>query len=115
MARSAFTGSLFRPCKTTMVNYRVYRAMIGTNKAAWSVKLLLTIISSYQVDCGSFCVLLKTQHCVCLLVDGFTHTLAPQIRGKRSATNFIPMDQGKMLPSPIEHYYIALEGGIHFL
>ena len=34
--------------------------LMGTNKAAWSVKLLLTTVSSYQVVCGSFCALLKT-------------------------------------------------------
>ena len=28
--------------------------LMGTNKAAWGVKLLLTTISAYQVDCGSF-------------------------------------------------------------
>ena len=38
------------------------RPLMGTNKAAWGVKLLLTTVSSYQVDCGSFCALLKTQH-----------------------------------------------------
>ena len=37
--------------------------LMGTNKAAWGVKLLLTTIWSYQVDCGSFCALLKTQYC----------------------------------------------------
>ena len=37
--------------------------LMGTNKAAWGVKLLLMTVSSYQVDCGSFCALLKTQHC----------------------------------------------------
>ena len=37
--------------------------LMGTNKAAWGVKLLLTTVWSYQVDCGSFCALLKTQHC----------------------------------------------------
>ena len=36
---------------------------MGTNKAAWGVKLLLTTVWSYQVDCGGFCALLKTQHC----------------------------------------------------
>ena len=34
--------------------------LMGTNKVAWGVKLLLMIISSYQVDCGSFSALLKT-------------------------------------------------------
>ena len=37
--------------------------LMDTNKAAWGVKLLLTTVSSYQVDCGSFCALLETQHC----------------------------------------------------
>ena len=36
--------------------------LMGTYKAAWGVKLLLTIVSSCKVDCGSFCALLKTQH-----------------------------------------------------
>ena len=31
---------------------------MGTNKAAWGVKLLLTTVWSHQVDCGSFCALL---------------------------------------------------------
>ena len=35
--------------------------LMGT---AWGVKLLLTTILSYQVDCGSFCALLRTQHCM---------------------------------------------------
>ena len=34
--------------------------LMGTNKAAWGVKLLLTTVWSHQVDCGSFCALLKT-------------------------------------------------------
>ena len=33
--------------------------LMGTNKAAWGVKLLLTTVSSYQVDCGSFCAQLN--------------------------------------------------------
>ena len=36
----------------------------GTNKATWCVKLLLTTIYVYQVDCGSFCALLRIQ-CYC--------------------------------------------------
>ena len=31
--------------------------LMGTNKAAWGVKLLLTTVSSCQVDCGSLCAL----------------------------------------------------------
>ena len=37
--------------------------LMGTNKAAWGVKLLLTTVSSCQVDCGIFCALLRTWHC----------------------------------------------------
>ena len=37
----------------------------GTNKATWCVKLLPITIYVYQVDCGSFCALLRTQ-CCCL-------------------------------------------------
>ena len=37
--------------------------LMGTNKAAWGVKLLVMTVWSNQVDCGSFCALLKTQHC----------------------------------------------------
>ena len=44
--------------------------LMGTNKAAWGVKLLLMTISAYQVDCGSFCALLNTQHC-CLSPCGW--------------------------------------------
>ena len=32
--------------------------LMGTNKAVWGVKLLLTTVLPYQVDCGSFCALL---------------------------------------------------------
>ena len=35
-------------------------SLMGTNKAACGVKLLLMTVSSYQVDCVSFCTLLKT-------------------------------------------------------
>ena len=38
--------------------------LMGNNKAAWGVKLLLlTTVSSCQVDCGRFCALLRTWHC----------------------------------------------------
>ena len=37
--------------------------LMGTNKAAWGVKLLLTTVWSYQAGCGGFCALLRTQHC----------------------------------------------------
>ena len=37
--------------------------LMGTNKAAWGVKLLLTTVLFYQIDCVSFCALLKTWHC----------------------------------------------------
>ena len=42
----------------------------GTNKATWCVKLLPTSIYVYQVDCGSFCALLRTQ-CCCLSHRGW--------------------------------------------
>ena len=35
--------------------------LMGTNKAAWGVKLLLMTVSAYQVDCGCFCAILNTQ------------------------------------------------------
>ena len=38
---------------------------MGTNKATWCAKLLPTTVYVYQVDCGSFCALLRTQ-CCCL-------------------------------------------------
>ena len=44
--------------------------LMGTNNAIWGVKLLLTTVSSYQADCGSFSTLLKTQHC-CLPTCGW--------------------------------------------
>ena len=44
--------------------------LMGTNKAAWGVKLLLMTVSAYQVDCGSFCAILNTQHC-CLSPCGW--------------------------------------------
>ena len=44
--------------------------LMGTNKAAWGVKLLLTTVSAYQVDCGCFCAILNTQHC-CLSPCGW--------------------------------------------
>ena len=44
--------------------------LMGINKAAWGVKLLLTTVWACQVDCGSFCALLKTQHC-CLSPCGW--------------------------------------------
>ena len=44
--------------------------VMGTNKAVWGVKLLLTAVWACQVDCGSFCALLKTQHC-CLSPCGW--------------------------------------------
>ena len=62
-----------QPCKTTTVHYRVYDSMgplMGTNKAAWGVKLLLMTVLAYQADCGSFCALLNTQHC-CLSPCGW--------------------------------------------
>ena len=34
--------------------------LMGTNKAACGVKLLLMTVSSYQVDSGSFCAILNT-------------------------------------------------------
>ena len=44
--------------------------LMGTDEATWDVKSLLTTVLSYQVDCGSFCALLKTQHC-CLSPCGW--------------------------------------------
>ena len=41
-------------------------SLMGTNKAAWGVKLLLMTVSVYQVDCA----LLNTQHC-CLSPCGW--------------------------------------------
>ena len=52
------------PVKPRWSTTRSVRPLMGTNKAAWGVKLLpLMTVSAYQVDCGSFCALLKTQHC----------------------------------------------------
>ena len=42
--------------------------LMGTNKAAWSIKLLLMIVSAYQIDCGNFCTLL-TEHTILLFVS----------------------------------------------
>ena len=35
--------------------------LMGTNKAAWGVKLLLTTVSAYQADCGCFCAILTAK------------------------------------------------------
>ena len=55
--------SFANPVKLQWSTTESVRLLMGTNKAAWGVKLLLTTISSYQVNCGSFRALLKTQHC----------------------------------------------------
>ena len=55
--------SFANPVKPQWSTTESMRPLMGTNKAAWGVKLLLTTIWSYQVDCGSLCALLKTQHC----------------------------------------------------
>ena len=89
-----------RPCKTTTVHLGTTESMgplIGTNKVAWGVKLLLTTIWSYQVDCGSFCALLRTQLC-CLPPCGWyclpsaSHpppTPTPPLPSALPPTNFI--------------------------
>ena len=66
MARSAFADPV-KPRRSTTGSMG---PLMGTNKAAWGVKLLLTTVWVYQVDCGSFCALLKTQHC-CLSPCGW--------------------------------------------
>ena len=55
--------SFANPVKPQRSTTESIEPLMGTNKAAWGVKLLLTIVWSYQVDCGSFCALLKAQHC----------------------------------------------------
>ena len=64
--------------------------LMGTNKAAWGVKLLLTTVWSYQVDCGGFCAC-PTEHstAVCLPVDGFPRLRLPTHPQRPPPINFI--------------------------
>ena len=60
--------------------------LMGTNKAAWAVKLLLMTVMSYQVDCGSF----KTHStAVCMFVDGIARLQLPVHPQRPSPINFI--------------------------
>ena len=57
--------------------------LMGTNKAACGVKLLLTTVSAYQVDCGCFCAILNTQH-RCLSPCGWS--FVDPVKPRRSTT-----------------------------
>ena len=70
-------GSFDDPVKPQRSTTGSMGPLMGTNKAAWGVKLLLVTVSAYQVDCGCFCAILNTQHCFCLLVDGITRLRLP--------------------------------------
>ena len=56
-------GSFDGPVKPRRSTTGSMGPLMGTNKAAWGVKLLLVTVSAYQVDCGCFCAILNTQHC----------------------------------------------------
>ena len=70
--------------------------LMGTNKAARDVKLLLTIILSY-----SFCALLKTQHCCLPPCGWFCPLLASQSPppSRLPPINFIRDIAGVVKPS----------------
>ena len=63
-------GSFDDPVKPRRSTTGSMGPLMGTNKAAWDVKLLLVTVSAYQVDCGCFCAILNTQHC-CLSPCGW--------------------------------------------
>ena len=54
--------SISNPVKPRRSTTESMGPLMGTNKAAWGVKLLLMVVWSYQVDCGSFCALLTQTH-----------------------------------------------------
>ena len=74
MARSAFTDSFFRCCKTTKVHVMVLGPV---NRTEWGTKLLLTAVWASLVDCTSPRHLLKAQHCSLSPNGCFTPPLAP--------------------------------------
>ena len=90
--------------------------LMGTNKAAWGVKLLLTTVWSYQADCGSFSALLKTQHC-CLPPYGWccpplaSHPLptpTPPPPPRPYPINFIRVITGVVKKPPQKPAYLAI-------
>ena len=67
MARSAFTGGLLTtlgPVKPRRSTTGSMGPLMGTDRAAWGIKLLLMTVSAYQVA-------------VCLLVDGIARLRLP--------------------------------------
>ena len=68
-------GSFDGPVKPRRSTTGSMGPLMGTNKAAWGVKLLLVTVSAYQVDCGCFCAILNTQHC-CLSPCGWYYPLS---------------------------------------
>ena len=72
-----YRRSFSDPAKPYRSTTGCIRPLRGTNKTTWCVKLLRTTVSAYHVDCGCFCVLLKT-HCCCLFPCGwYNPPLAP--------------------------------------
>ena len=95
--------SFANPVKPQWSTIESIRSLMGTNKAAWGVKLLLMTVSSYQVVCGSFCALLKTQHCClppcewCCLPSASHPPPTPTLPSSRPPTPYIILQELKKL------------------